>query len=138
MPDMLKACDKCVGFTFNLWRIVLGLLFIPHGAQKLFGWFGGMGGTGATAELFSLMGLAGVLEFFGGVLILLGLFTRPTAFILSGHMAMAYLMAHSSGGLLPITNRGELAVIYAFTFLYFAAVGPGKFSLDNLFFGKKK
>lgn len=112
-------------------RIVAGLLFWQHGAQKLLGWFGGFGGTpGGTAELFSLMGLAGALEFFGGILILAGLFTRGTAFVLSGQMAVAYFMAHFPRGFWPIENQGETAALYAFLFLLLAALGPGSFSLD--------
>lgn len=119
--------------ALNLLRMVSGFLFMPHGAQKLFGLFGGFGGTpGATAPLFSIMGLAGVLEFFGGLAILLGLFTRPVAFILSGFMAMAYFMAHAPGGLWPFQNLGELPALYAFVFLFLAAAGGGRFSIDGL------
>ena len=81
-------------------------------------------------QLMSLMGLAGVLELGGGVLILLGLFTRPVAFILSGMMAVAYFMAHASRGFLPILNQGELAVMYCFVFLYFSVAGGGSYSID--------
>jgi putative oxidoreductase len=83
-------------------------------------------------SLLSLMGVAGVLEFFGGLLILLGLFTRPTAFILSGLLAVAYFMAHAPGGFWPIQNQGELAVLYCFVFLYLAAAGGGEWSVDRL------
>ncbi len=82
--------------------------------------------------LFSLIGLAGCLEFFGGVAILLGLFTRPVAFILSGQMAVAYFMAHAPNGFWPVQNRGELAVLYAFVFLFLAAAGGGVLSVDGL------
>jgi putative oxidoreductase len=108
-------------------RIVTGFLFLFHGTQKLFGYPPGEHGP---VELMSLMGFAGVLEFVGGVLLLLGLFTRPVAFILSGLMAVAYFMAHASQGLLPIQNGGELAVLYCFVFLYFAAAGAGPWSVD--------
>ena len=117
----------------NLLRIMTGFLFIPHGAQKLFGLFGGFRGQpGVTAPLFSLIGLAGCLEFFGGVAILLGLFTRPVALILSGLMAVAYFMAHAPNGFWPVQNRGELAVLYAFVFLFLAAAGGGELSVDGL------
>lgn len=106
-------------------RIVAGLLFWQHGAQKLFGWLGG-----DAVELMSMAGLAGTLEFFGGILILVGLFTRPVAFVLSGEMAVAYFMVHFPRGFWPIQNGGELAALYAFGFLLLAAVGPGAFSLD--------
>ena len=115
-----------------LLRIVAGLLFMQHGVQKLFGWYGGMGAPGATAELFSMMGLAGVLETFGGLLIVLGLFTRPVAFVLAGEMAVAYFMAHLPQGPVPLLNGGELAVLYCFIYLFFATNGPGRFSLDAM------
>lgn len=113
--------------TLVLFRIVTGFLLIPHGAQKLFGAFGK-----EAAPLASVMGLAGVLEFFGGLLILAGLFTRPTAFILSGLMAVAYFTAHAPGGFWPIVNKGELAALYAFVFLYLSARGGGRFSVDGV------
>jgi putative oxidoreductase len=87
--------------------------------------------------MFSLVGMSGILEFFGGLLILLGLFTRPAAFILSGLLAVAYFMAHAPGGFWPILNRGELAVLYSFVFLYLAAAGGGEWSLDKLFWGDR-
>jgi putative oxidoreductase len=108
-------------------RIAAGLLFMQHGAQKLFGWL-----EGNQVELFSLMGLAGVLEFFGGLMIVLGLFTRPVAFVLAGEMAVAYFMAHFTRGFWPILNGGELSALYAFVFLYFSASGPGAFSVDGI------
>ena len=111
-------------------RIITGFLFLQHGAAKLLGtphiaMFDGL-------QLMSLMGLAGVLELVGGVLILLGLFTRPTAFILSGQMAVAYFIAHAPSGFLPILNQGELAVLYCFVFLYFSVAGAGAFSVDAM------
>lgn len=115
----------------NALRVVAGFMFLQHGAQKLFGWLGGFGGTpGQTAELMSLMGLAGVLEFFGGALILLGLLTRPVAFLLAGQMAVAYFRAHAPQGFWTIQNGGELAALYAFVFLLLVAIGPGSVSLD--------
>jgi putative oxidoreductase len=119
--------------THVLLRIVAGLLFLEHGAQKLFGWFGGFGGQpGATAPLSSLLGVAGVLEFFGGLLIVLGLFTRPIAFLLAGEMAVAYFKQHAPSGFWPIENHGELAALYAFVFLFLAAHGSGGASVDAL------
>ena len=88
-------------------RIVVGFLFLQHGSQKLFAFPGG-----EAVELMSLMGVAGVLEFFGGLLILIGLFTRPVAFILSGQMAVAYFMVHAPQGFWPVLNQGELAALY--------------------------
>ena len=112
-------------------RIVTAYLFIQHGTAKLFGFphqemFDGL-------QLFSLIGLAGILEVAGGLLIGAGLFTRPTAFVLSGFMAVAYFMAHASQGnvLAPLLNGGELAVLYSFIFLLFVFTGPGALSLDE-------
>ena len=114
----------------SLVRIVTAFLFIPHGAQKLFGWLSTQ--AGATAPLLSLRGAAGVLEFFGGILVLLGLYTRSVSFILSGQMAVAYFMAHAPQGFWPIQNRGELAVLYCFVYLYLSVAGGGSWSLDHL------
>ena len=114
--------------TLNLLRIVSGLLLAQHGVQKLFGWLGGR----QVESLFSLTGLAGVLELCGGLLIVLGLFTRPVAFILAGEMAAAYFLRHAPQGFWPIVTRGELAALYSFLFLYFAAHGAGEYSLDEL------
>jgi putative oxidoreductase len=118
--------------ALSLLRIVTGLLFMQHGAQKLFGVLGGFGGQpGATAPLGSLMGLAGILEFFGGLLIAVGLLTRPVAFILAGEMAVAYFMAHLPQGFWPILNQGEVVVLFAFIFLFLAANGGGSISVDG-------
>lgn len=115
--------------TLNALRIVVGFLFWGHGAQKLLGWFGREGGP---VELMSLMGLAGVLEFFGGILIVFGLFTRPVAFILAGEMAVAYFMAHLPRDFWPWVNGGEAAAFFCFAFLFLFANGGGDFSLDGL------
>jgi putative oxidoreductase len=114
--------------AINLLRIVAGFLFWQHGVQKLFGVLG----RDAPVEFFSLPGLAGVLETVGGALLVLGIFTRPVAFILSGEMAWAYFSAHAPNGFWPIMNRGELAALYSFLFLYLAARGGGAFSVDGL------
>jgi putative oxidoreductase len=114
----------------SLLRIVTGFLFMAHGAQKLLGFPGPLPGGGRPPVL-SLIGVSGILELFGGLLILLGLFTRPVAFILSGMMAVAYFMAHAPGGFWPLLNRGELAVLYCFVFLYLALAGGGEWSLDR-------
>ena len=114
--------------ALNLLRIAAGFLFWQHGAQKLFGVLG----RETPVEFFSLMGLAGVLEVAGGALLVLGLFTRPVALILSGQMAWAYFSSHAPGGFWPIVNRGELAAIYSFLFLYLAARGGGAFSVDGI------
>lgn len=137
---MRRQFDSTIAsLALNLLRIISGFLLMPHGAQKLFGMFGGfMGQPAARASLFSLMGLAGVLEFFGGLAILLGLFTRPIAFVLSGLMAVAYFMAHTPKGFWPLLNRGELAAIYSFVFLFLAAAGGGELSIDGLLRRRKR
>jgi putative oxidoreductase len=116
---------------YALLRIVAGLLFACHGAQKLFGWLGGMGGSGASAELFTRIGLAGVIEFFGGVLIALGLGTGVAAFICSGEMAAAFFMMHAKSSIIPYINKGELAVVYCFVFFYIFLRGAGAPVLIN-------
>jgi putative oxidoreductase len=112
---------------YAILRIVSGFLFFWHGVQKLFGVLGGK-----QAELISLMGLAGILEFAGGLLIMLGLCTGYAAFICSGLMAVAYFKAHAPQGFWPILNRGELAALYSFLFLYIASKGSGLWSVDNM------
>ncbi len=118
-------------------RIVTAYLFIAHGTAKLFGvphiaMFDGL-------KLMSLIGVAGILEVFGGALLLVGLFTRPVAFLLSGFMAVAYFMAHASQGnlLVPLLNQGELSVLYSFAFLYFVFSGAGAWSVDAWRGGRK-
>lgn len=119
------------GVTLLLLRVMAGLMFMQHGAQKLFGLLGGWRGEpGNTAPLMSQPGLAGVLEVFGGLLIVLGLFTRPVAFLLSGMMAVAYFQAHAPESFWPILNGGELAALYCFVFLFFSARGAGPYSID--------
>ncbi|MBI1873926.1 MAG: DoxX family protein [Acidobacteria bacterium] len=111
--------------VFSIARFVIGLVWAEHGAQKLFGLLGG-----TQQPLMSLVGLAGVIEFFGGLLIAFGLFTSVVAFIASGEMAAAYFLNHAPNGFWPIQNRGEMAVFYCFFFLYLASRGAGVWSLD--------
>ena len=118
-------------YVLSLLRIVAGFTFSLHGFQKVFGLLGGMRGTGAQAQLFSFIWFAGFLELVGGLLLILGLFTVPTAFLLSGQMAVAYFMAHFPRGFWPILNGGELAALYSFVFLYLFTAGPGPWSLDR-------
>ena len=111
-------------------RIMAGLLFLQHGTAKHFkiptvAMF-------AKLEPVSLLGAAGAIEIVGSLLLILGLFTRTTAFVLSGFMAVAYFMAHATRGFYPILNGGELAILYCFVFLYIAAAGPGPWSYDAL------
>jgi putative oxidoreductase len=113
-------------------RIGAGLLFMQHGAQKLFGWFGGVGETpGMTVPLASLMGVAGVLELFGGLLIVLGLFTRPIAFLLAGEMLVAFFKAHAPKGGVPLENGGEVPLLYMLVWLTLTVLGAGAFSIDS-------
>lgn len=119
--------------TLALLRLVAGFLFWQHGAQKLLGALGGFGGTpGARAPVASQMGVAGLLEFFGGLLLALGLFTRPVAFVLAGMMAVAYFQGHAPNGFWPLLNKGELAVLYCFVFLYLSSRGGGRYSIDGM------
>src|SRR5262245_3249801 len=111
-------------------RLVVGFLFIVHGAQKLFGVPAPM--PGGPISLQSLMGVAGLLETVGGSLILLGLLTRPVAFVLAGEMAVAYFMQHAPKGFWPLLNGGEPAVLYCFLFLFFSVAGAGPISLDAM------
>ncbi len=117
--------------SYFLLRVVSGLMFFQAGATKLFGWYGGMPG-GKTAPLLSQVGIGGVLEVFGGILIMLGLGTGPVAFILSGEMAVAYWQFHAPNGAWPVLNHGVSAVLFCFVFLYVAFHGGGEWSLDAL------
>jgi putative oxidoreductase len=120
---------------------MVGLLFIEHGTAKLFHvpavpMFEGMDLL-AGGQLLTMIGLSALFELIGGALILLGLLTRPVAFLLSGEMAVAYFTVHAAGSFFPILNEGELAVVYCFLFLYFAAAGPGAWSLDGALAGDR-
>lgn len=124
---MRSVLGRFSGLFYALMRLVVGLLFACHGAQKLFGALGGH-----QMPLMSQMGLAGVIEFVGGLCIAFGLLTSIVAFIASGEMAWAYFQAHAPNGFWPILNRGEIAVAYCFVFLYIASIGSGPYSLDRL------
>jgi putative oxidoreductase len=113
----------------SLTRIIVAFLFIQHGTQRLFGYPAGE--PREAIDVVALLVLAGILETFGGLAILLGIFTRPIAFILSGEMAFAYFTTHAARGFWPLFNGGDLAMFYCFFFLYLAAVGPGPWSLDH-------
>jgi putative oxidoreductase len=127
---MAKAGSSLESFALGLLRIVAGFTFTLHGLQKTVGAFGGLGGHSAAP--FSMMWYAGILETIGGPLILLGLFTRPVAFVLCGEMAVAYFMVHIHMGPWPLTNGGEITVIYCFFFLYLVVAGAGGLSLDRM------
>jgi putative oxidoreductase len=125
---MEAFCKTWSPRLLSVLRIVTAVLFLQHGTAKFFGFphvdaFDNM-------QFALLLGAAGVLEIVGGLLILIGLFTRPVAFILSGFMAVAYFMAHAPQGIYPLLNQGELAVLYCFVFLYLSAAGGGAWSAD--------
>ena len=130
--------ENCRSMVLSVLRIAAGYMFMLHGSAKLLGlphveMFDGL-------QLFSLYGVAGMLELGGGLLVLLGLFTRPAAFILSGQMAVAYFIGHVSGNghaLIPFMNGGEAAALFSFVFLHLAAAGGGKWSLDAMLCKKR-
>ena len=126
MLDFLRS-PSVRGATHAVARILIGLLFMQHGAQKLFGMFGG----NQVESLFGLMGLAGVMEFFGGLLVVAGLWTAPVAALLAIQMLVAYFMAHAGHGLIPVENNGELALLYMAAFAFLAVSGSGPASLDK-------
>ena len=113
---------------YSIMRLVVGLMFFCHGAQKIFGWFAPPGQH--DGHLPPLMLTGGWIEIVGGLLIAFGLLTRLAAFIASGEMAVAFFMMHAKGSILPIINKGELAVVYCFLFFYIFLYGPGAWSLD--------
>jgi putative oxidoreductase len=127
-----ETSNRYLTFAHNALRIALGLTYASHGAQKILGWFGGVGPSGGPVPFLSRFGAAGVIELVAGTCIGLGLFTRPLAFIASGEMAVAYFWMHwsRSGQMWWWQNHGELPMIYAFVWLFFAAAGAGTCSAD--------
>ena len=126
----MRVADRFASWSpqiLGLLRIIAGALFACYGAQKIFDLFGGL-----PVPKTPLIWSAGAIELMGGVLIAIGLFTRITAFICSGQMAVAYFTGHAIHGFWPIVNHGELAVLFCWLFLYIAAQGPGAFALDRL------
>jgi len=115
-------------WLLGILRIVAAVLFVEHGTSKLFGFPPFPMGE---VQLFSLLGLAGILEFVGGTLLLIGFFTRPVAFILAGEMAIGYFMAHAPRDIFPANNGGDAAILFCFLFLYLSAAGPGAWSVDG-------
>lgn len=122
--------------ALSVLRIVAGLLFLAHGLVKLFGF--PAGAAPGPVPIASLFGAAAILELVGGTLVLLGLFTRPVAFLLSGQMAIAYFMVHAPQSLYPVLNGGELAILYCFIMLYLSAAGGGCWSVDALKGGRNR
>ncbi|MDX6694614.1 MAG: putative oxidoreductase [Blastocatellia bacterium] len=130
--------NRAAQVTYFLLRVVAGFLFFQSGGLILFGWYGGMPGPpGSAPPLMSEVGIGGILEFVGGIMIMLGLFTRPVAFIMSGMMAVAYWQFHAPQGGWPLQNQGVAAVLFCFLFLYMAARGAGIWSLDSVL-GRKR
>jgi putative oxidoreductase len=128
---MFQVNEQMIQRALGLLRIVCGYLLIQHGTAKLFhfphvAYFDNL-------QVMSLIGVAGIIELVGGVLLLIGLFTRPAAFVLSGELAFAYFIGHASHGsfFMPALNQGELAVVYCFVFLFIAAAGAGAWSIDS-------
>ena len=124
--------------THFLLRVVSGFIFMQAGGMKMFDWFGGIPAEhGGHPAFMSQIWIGGALEFWGGLAIMLGLFTRPVAFLLSGEMAVAYFQFHQPSGLWPVQNHGESAALFAFIFLFLAAHGAGLWSLDDLIWRRK-
>jgi putative oxidoreductase len=123
------ALERYAPYALAILRIVTALIFLEHGAQKLFGFPGEP--PGGLPPSFSFFWVGGVLEFFGGLLVLVGLFTRPVAFVLSGEMAIAYWMFHAPKSIFPVLNGGDAAILYCFVFLYLVFAGPGPWSIDQ-------
>jgi putative oxidoreductase len=117
-------------YLLSVLRIVAAFLFMQFGTAKLLAFPAAIMPGGGTAPVVSLVGLASILEMFGGLLLLLGLFARPVAFILAGEMAVAYFMGHAPQGFWPVLNQGYTAILFCFIWLYFSAAGPGPWSLD--------
>ena len=119
-------------YVLSILRIIAAFLFVQYGTTKLFAYPAAVMPGGGTASLTSLAGVAGALELVGGALLLVGVFTRPVAFLLSGEMAVAYFMGHAARGFWPVLNGGAPAVFFAFLWLYVSAAGPGPWSIDAL------
>lgn len=132
----IRSLESRAPQVLGLLRIMAGLLFMQHGLQKLIE-FPDAGHHPGPFELFTLAGVGGILETFGGLAVVLGLFTRPVAFVLSGQMAVAYFLFHFANGIaqpmgfFPVVNGGDLAILFCFVFLYFSVAGPGAFSVDQ-------
>ena len=133
---MEKGLASFAPYAYAIMRIIVGLLFACHGAQKVFGWFGGVGGQ--PVPLASLFGVAGMIELVLGFFIAIGFLTGYAAFIASGEMAVAYFMAHYPKSFWPIENGGEPAVLFCFIFLYMATQGSGIWSIDGSSRGRRR
>lgn len=125
----LNSLNRFAPYALGLLRIAAALIFILHGTQKLFGF--PPPSQGSLPAMFTLFWFGAILEAAGGLLILVGLWTRPVAFILAGEMAYAYWMFHAPRGLYPLLNGGDAAILYCFVFFYLVFAGAGAFALDN-------
>ncbi len=132
--DSAAMLDRLAPYVLSILRIMVALLFLEHGMSRLFGFPSPL----PTPPFFTMYWFAGAIEFTGSILVLLGLFTRPAAFIMSGEMAFAYFISHAPHGLFPILNRGDGAVLYCFVFLYLVFAGAGPWSLDALLWRKRR
>jgi putative oxidoreductase len=132
MKTLTRMLGRLEPYAYAVLRIVAGLLFLFHGLQKLFGMYGG-----TAVSLLSQRGAAGIIELVAGTLVMIGLFTVPAAFIASGQMAVAYFQVHQPQAFWPVQNRGELAALYCFLFLYIATRGAGTLSIDRLTGGRR-
>jgi putative oxidoreductase len=129
-PSFVAKWSAWAPYLLSILRIVAAFLFTQVGTAKLFAFPAAIMPGGGTAPIASLVGIAGFLETFGGLLLIVGLFTRPVAFLLSGEMAVAYFIGHAPQGFWPVLNQGTDAVFFAFLWLYFSAAGAGPWSLD--------
>jgi putative oxidoreductase len=129
-PTVVTRWVSWAPYVLSIQRIVAAFVFMQVGSAKLFAFPAAVMPGGGTAPLMSLPGIAGCLEGFGGALILLGLFTRPVAFLLSGEMAVAYFIGHAPQGFWPVLNQGQPAILFCFLWLYLSAAGAGPWSLD--------
>jgi putative oxidoreductase len=127
-PSLAASIDRLAPYVLSILRIMVALLFLQHGLSKLFGFPSPM----TPPPFLTMEWISGVIEFAGGVLLTLGLCTRPAAFIMSGEMAVGYFMFHASQGFFPILNHGDAAILYCFVFLYLVFAGAGPWSLDAL------
>lgn len=129
-PSLMNSLNRFADPVYCIMRLIVGLLFACHGAQKVLGWFAKPGQAAHSLDM--TMTIGGWIEVICGLLIAIGLLTRPAAFLASGMMAVAYFMAHASGGFFPIVNRGESAVLYCWVFFFMFFYGPGRISVDAL------
>lgn len=130
----MNSLNRFAEPVYCIMRIIVGLMLFCHGAQKILGWFAKPGQPPQPLDLMTTIG--GSIELVGGLLIAFGLLTRPAAFLASGMMAVAYFMVHAKGGFFPIVNRGELAVVYCWLFLFIFFYGAGRLSVDALIWGR--